>query len=132
MTPTRYGVDPAPRPGFATALMRGLQRRCPACGIGHSFRAYLKVADACGHCGEPLGHIRADDMPPYFTIFIVGHVIVALVLMVEQSHAPALWLQMLVWPTLTLLMTLALLPYVKGGVVGAMWALGLARDEQLK
>ena len=28
------------------------------------FRAYLKVADACEHCGEELHHQRADEIGP--------------------------------------------------------------------
>lgn len=112
-----------------SALTRGVQRRCPACGVGTSLRRYLKIVDHCDACGESLGQIRADDMPPYFTIVIVGHLIVPLALLVEQAYAPALWLQMTVWPTLTLLLTLATLPFVKGGVIGVMWALGLRGDE---
>lgn len=118
----------SPRPVW-NALTRGLQRRCPACGRGTSLHRYLKIVDHCDSCGESLGHIRADDMPPYFTIFIVGHLVVPMALLVEQTYAPALWLQMTVWPTLTLLLTLATLPFVKGGVIGVMWALGLRGDE---
>src|SRR5947209_17029947 len=54
------------------SFKRGLSGRCPACGEGHIFRKYLKVADSCACCGEELHHHRADDAPPYFTILIVG------------------------------------------------------------
>ncbi len=44
--------------------------------MGAMFRRYLKVADTCPHCGEALHHHRADDAPAYFTIVIVGHIVV--------------------------------------------------------
>ncbi len=111
------------------AIRHGLKRRCPSCGVGHGFRGYLKPVENCPHCAEPLGHIRADDMPAYMTIFIVGHIVVPAALMVEKAWAPALWIQMSLWPTLALLLTMAFLPYVKGACVGLMWALGLRGDE---
>jgi uncharacterized protein (DUF983 family) len=108
-----------------TAMFRGVQRRCPNCGIGASMRGYLKVRETCASCGEALGHLRADDFPPYLTIVLVGHLIVPLMLWVEQRYAPAMGVQLLVWPLLTLGLTLLALPYVKGSVVGLMWALRL-------
>ncbi|MCJ7599730.1 MAG: DUF983 domain-containing protein, partial [Methyloceanibacter sp.] len=60
----------------SAAIQRGLLLRCPACGQGRMFRRYLKVADQCPSCGEALHHHRADDAPPYFTIAIVGHIVV--------------------------------------------------------
>ena len=77
----------AARPIFGS-LMRGAALKCPACGAGAMFRRYLKVADACPQCGEELHHHRADDAPPYFTIVIVGHIVVSLVLMVEMAYRP--------------------------------------------
>src|SRR5512140_718233 len=75
-----------------TSLLRGAALKCPACSRGAMFRRYLKVVDACPHCGEELHHHRADDAPPYFTIVIVGHVVVSLVLAVEMAYQPPLWL----------------------------------------
>ena len=111
------------------ALGNGIRRRCPACGRGALFAGYLRPVAACAGCGEPLGHIRADDFPPYIAILVAGHVIVPLILFVEQSWAPALWLQLLVWPLLALALIALLLPVAKGGVLAAMWALGLGGDE---
>ena len=121
---------PAPRPSLATAILRGIQRRCPACGIGRSLRGYLKVRERCESCGEKLGHIRADDIPPYATIFLVGHIIVPLVLWTEKAYASPLPVQMIGWGLATGVLTLLFLPFVKGGVVGLMWSLGLQGDER--
>jgi uncharacterized protein (DUF983 family) len=70
-----------------------------------------------------LFHHRADDAPPYFTIFIVGHIIVSLVITVELVYWPPLWLHFVIWLPLTILLSLALLPVVKGAIVGLQWAL---------
>lgn len=130
MTLNAAPIIAAPRTGMMTALLRGLGRRCPGCGEKPAFRSYLKQVTVCSGCGAALGEISADDIPPYVTIFIVGHIVVTLILVVEQQFEPAEWLQMAVWPTVTLLLTLALLPFIKGGVLGVMWSLSMKGDEQ--
>ena len=116
------GGLPDARPIFAS-MLRGAAHKCPACGVGAMFRRYLKVADACPHCGEELHHHRADDAPAYFTIVIVGHIVVGLVLAVEMAYRPALWVHAALWLPLTVILTLVLLPMVKGALVGLQWAL---------
>ena len=113
--------EPARR-SFWQALGRGLVRRCPSCGQGRIFAGYLKVQPHCQSCGLELGSFRSDDAPPYFTIFIVGHVVLPLVLMLERAATPPIWLQIAFWVPLTLAMTLVLLPRVKGAVIGVQWA----------
>lgn len=127
--PVENPVPTTPRPGAVVAMMRGLRRRCPRCGRGTLFRRYLKPVGVCPSCGEPLGHIRADDAPPYFTIAIVGHLVVPLVMLSERFLAPPTWLHLVVWPAFTLILTCTLLPLVKGMLVGLMWHLRLRGDE---
>lgn len=118
----KTAIAPAPRP-LIQAMRRGFLHRCPACGKGRLFSGFLTVRDLCPSCGEGLHHQRADDAPPYFTIFIVAHIIVPSVLVVEKVWHPALWIHMLLWIPATLLLTLLLMPAVKGAVVGLQWAL---------
>ena len=105
------------------ALWRGILHRCPACGRGSLFRAFLKVADACPACGEDLSHQRADDAPPYVTILVVGHLILASVVGVDIAYAWPMWLHAAVWFPLTVGLCLAFLPSAKGALVGLQWAL---------
>lgn len=118
---------PAPAPEAArpmtSALRHGAALKCPACGRGHLFSSYLKVVPACPACGEELHHHRADDAPPYFTIVIVGHLVVAAVLALEQALAPATWIHFVLWIPLTLALSLLVLPRIKGALVGLQWAL---------
>ena len=118
--------------GAGPALWRGLRGRCPACGEGRMFRAFLKVADACPHCGEELHHHRADDFPAYLVIIITGHILVPIVLAVETHIAPAIWVSMTLWPAVALVMTLGLLQPVKGAVVAVQWYGGMHGFEAAK
>lgn len=113
--------DGVPRPVFG-ALWRGLQMHCPACGRGALFRGYLKVSPSCEGCGEALHHQRADDAPPYVTIVIVGHIVIPLVLLTERQWAPPVLMHWLLWLPLTLLLTLLILPRVKGALIALQWA----------
>ena len=106
-----------------TGLGRGLRRRCPNCGRDPAFAGYLKIRSVCRGCAHPLGEYRCDDAPPYFTMLIVGHVVVPGALSVEQAFSPALWLQMAIWLPLTLILSLTLLPLVKGAILGTQWAM---------
>lgn len=113
----------APR-DLGQSLWRGLKGRCPNCGEGRIFRAYLKVNDACPTCGEELFHQRADDAPPYLTMLIVGHIIVAGILAAEELFPAApLWIGAFVWLWLTLALSLLILPRIKGALIGLQWAL---------
>src|SRR3990170_8412318 len=106
-----------------TSMLRGAKLTCPSCGRGAMYRRYLKVADECPSCGEELHHHRADDAPPYFTIVIVGHVVVSLMLAVEMAYRPPLWLHAALWLPLTVILTLLILPSVKGALIALQWAL---------
>lgn len=104
------------------ALLRGWHRRCPNCGGGPVFDGFLAVRPACAACGEDLHHHRADDLPAWVTIVIVGHLIVGILLSVETAIRPPMWVHFAVWPTLALGLTLWLLPRIKGMVVAMQWA----------
>ncbi len=119
---------PWPVPPLATALGRGLRMRCPACGVTRLFSGYLRVTAVCANCRAPLGLVRADDAPPYFTIVIVAHIVVTGMWSVERAYHPALWLHAAIWLPLTLALTLALLRPVKGATVGLMLTLGLLKS----
>ena len=106
-----------------SAMRRGARQQCPACGNGRLYDGYLEVAEHCTSCGEALHHHRADDAPPYFTIFIVGHIVIAGVLALERAYAPDSWLHAAIWVPLTLALSLWFLPRVKGALVGLQWAL---------
>lgn len=126
--------SPADSRAWTAAVTRGALHRCPACGEGALYRAYLKPVDACQACGEELFHQRADDAPPYVTILVAGHLILAAVVGIDIAYAWPLWLHALVWLPVTIGLCLAMLPVTKGALIGLQWALrmhgfGVGQDE---
>ena len=122
---------PAAKRDVWTAMKRGFRGRCPRCGEGKLFRAFLKVEDHCSVCGQDFTPHRADDLPAYLVIVIVGHIMVPLALMIETNYAPAVALQLAIYLPATLIASLLLLQPVKGTVVGVQWALRMhGFDEQ--
>jgi uncharacterized protein (DUF983 family) len=106
-----------------TGMMRGVAEHCPECGKGRLYRAYLKVESPCGVCGADNAQYPSDDAPPYFTILIVGHLIVAPALCFSFIWTwPIAWVLAITLPAI-LAATLLLLPRVKGAVIGAQWAI---------
>jgi len=115
-------AEAAQRPAL-TSILRGFNCHCPSCGKGKLFYRFLKVADNCPECGEELHHHRADDAPPYFTIMVVGHIVVPMMLWLEVAYMPPIWVHVAIWPLLTLVLSLWFLPRLKGATVGWQWAL---------
>lgn len=121
----RLSAGTAPRAAWLRAVGRGFGGACPHCGQGRVFAGFLKVADRCEACGLELHRHRADDLPPYLVIFLVGHLVGYGILVSELGYDVPLWLHLAVWPVLTLGLSLALLQPVKGAVVGLQYALRL-------
>jgi len=101
---------------------RGLSRRCPHCGEGLLFRGYLKVNSACEACGHDLSLYRADDGPAYFTILIVGHLVVAPLLCFSFIWTWNPFVVMALTCSIIAAACLMLLPRVKGAFIGVQWA----------
>lgn len=119
---------PLERPTFRS-ILRGLSHRCPSCGEGALYHGYLKAVGECERCGENFRGMRTDDAAPWLTMVIVGHIIVPLVLLSEKFFSPPTWVQMVVWISAALILTLLCLPRAKGAILGIMWAKGLRGDE---
>jgi uncharacterized protein (DUF983 family) len=119
---TRNSVS-AEKRDLWTSIKRGFRGRCPRCGEGKLFRAFLKVDDHCSSCELDFTPHRADDLPAYLVIIIVGHIVVPMALWIETDYAPPVWLQLSIYLPFTLVASLALLQPVKGAVVGFQWAL---------
>lgn len=121
-TRTFGGTGLEPRRPLFGAMWRGAKGRCPNCGEGALFRAYAKSVDRCGHCGEEISHHRADDLPAYLNVFVTGHIIVAGFLLVERVTDWPGWAHLALWIPVTIIMALALIPPIKGAVIGLQWA----------
>lgn len=101
-------------------LRRGWRRRCPACDRVPMPRGYPTVQDTGPSCGEALPHHRAGDGPVDLTILVVGHVMALLFLFVFITLRPDLWAMLAVCTVGVL--TLCLLPRMKGAMVALQWS----------
>jgi uncharacterized protein (DUF983 family) len=118
-------TPPTAENSWFRGLRRGFLQRCPSCGVTPIFSNYLKVNRTCVRCGLGLGEFHADDAPPYFTILLVGHIVVPSMLILEQLRHPPQWIHLLLWIPLTLALTFFFLPRIKGAVIGVQWANGI-------
>ena len=124
-------MDNAKR-SLSSALYHGGAGKCPACGRGNLFDGYLKVREKCDSCQTELQNHRADDAPPYFTIFIVGHIIIPLLIAVETVWRQPYWMHLVIWLPATVILSLIVLRITKGMTIGLQWANemhGFARKE---
>ncbi|KGJ03627.1 zinc-finger protein [Paracoccus halophilus] len=104
------------------AMLRGALGRCPACGQGRMFGGYLKVLPSCRNCGEELHHQRADDGPAYLTILLVSHLGAPLLLAIFMLYRPSAMSMLISFSLGAIILSLLLLPRIKGGFIGFQWA----------
>jgi len=104
------------------ALARGWRRRCPNCGAGPLMRGYLAVQPACPACGEDYTPQRADDGPAYLTILIVGHLMAPVLHVAYTRFTPDPLTLALVLSAGVIVLSLWLLPRIKGAFVALQWS----------
>lgn len=109
------------RPSLQLALARGFAGRCPNCGREKLFRAYLKQVDHCANCGEKYSEIESDDAAPWFTMLIVGVLAAPLYFLFQGFFASYFIAAMVCFLLALTLLTLVLLPRIKGSLIAAFW-----------
>ncbi|CCW20306.1 protein of unknown function DUF983 [Sphingobium indicum BiD32] len=111
----------APDRPLGAAIGHALRGRCPACGEGRMFARFLKPITACTHCGQSWDMHQADDFPSYIVILLLGHILVPLMIEVNSALDIPLGWQAAIWPTLALLLAVAMIQPVKGAVIAFQW-----------
>ena len=99
----------------------GMAGRCPRCGEGPLFKCFLKVRPRCEACGLDFAFADAGDGPAFFIMSIVGILVVALALWVEFTYEPPIWLHLLIWFSLTAVLSLALVRPTKGLMIALQY-----------
>jgi len=120
------GPVPADLPAtFWQAASRGLRGRCPRCGGAHLFRRWLKPFDHCRCCGQDLTHQQADDFPAYIAIFLTGHLLAPVIILLSLDFDLSPLAMFAIIVPLALVMMLGTLQPAKGTVIAAQWWYGL-------
>ncbi len=73
-----------------TPILSGLRQRCGACGEGRLFSAYLKLNEACPHCGRDMRAADTADGPAFFVGFGVLILTAPFLFLIPMSPLPAL------------------------------------------
>ena len=123
--------DPADQPPIVRphslwrAMARGVVGRCPRCGQGRLFRAFLKPVDRCGRCDQDWSLQRADDFPAYASLFITGHLVAPLAVHLarDASISPAM-ASAIILP-ITAVLAIGLLQPCKGAIIAVQWRMGM-------
>lgn len=104
-----------------SAVATGLSGRCPRCGQGKLFSAFLTVAPACEACGLSFAFADAGDGPAFFVSLVAGAIIAGLALLVEVAYEPPIWVDVVIFLPLTLLLCIAPLRPLKGVLIAQQY-----------
>ena len=115
------------------AILRGARSLCPRCGEANIFRKWLKPRDHCPACMLDMRGQRADDFPAYIAIFITGHLLAPVLIMLMSDYALSALAVIAIIIPLAVAMLLALLQPSKGAVIAMQWWNGMYgfRKERL-
>jgi uncharacterized protein (DUF983 family) len=107
------------------AVIRGISGRCPRCGETRLFGKFLKPIAICPHCHQDWTHQRADDMPPYISILITGHVLAPVIIYLGAFSDISMGAAMAICLVLAGVMMISLLQPAKGGTIALQWWHGM-------
>ncbi|AWM87886.1 DUF983 domain-containing protein [Microvirga sp. 17 mud 1-3] len=108
-------------PALPNPALTGLAGHCPRCGKGHLFTGYLTLRPSCEVCGLDYSFADTGDGPAFFVMSIVGIVVVALALWVEFAFEPPIWLHIVMWFSLSVILSIALVRPLKGLMVALQY-----------
>lgn len=117
---TRNGERPRDYPPV-NPIFAGVTGRCPRCGRGRLYRGYLKVAPECEACGLDLARENVGDGAVPFLLIVVCSLGAAVVLWMQFTFDPPVWVFALVLPLVIMIPTLALLPPFKGVLIALQY-----------
>lgn len=114
-------MDDKARHAPVNPVAAGLGGKCPRCGKGRLFSGFLSLQPSCSGCGLDYTFADSGDGPAVFVIMIVGFVVVGLVLLVELSYQPPVWVHLLLWLPLTVVLAGGVLRPLKGLMIALQY-----------
>ncbi len=129
--PTARQPGGAVRPqSLRSALARGALGRCPRCGRGRLFRAFLKPVDRCGACDQDWSLQRADDFPAYAALFITGHLVAPLAVHLARDTSVSPGMAAAITLPVTAALAIGLLQPCKGAIIALQWRMAMHGFQQ--
>lgn len=136
MTRPTDQIAPVSAPDFLpenlpqAALRGGIKSCCPRCGQAPLFRKWLKPVDRCAHCGQDWTLHNADDFPPYVSIFVTGHLMAPLIILMILDLEMSVAATMAVILPLAIMLMLGILQPAKGAIIALQWWIGMGGFTQ--
>ena len=118
-----------PQAYWQAALRGGVLGKCPRCGEGHLFRKWLRPVETCP-CGQDWTLQRADDFPAYVSIFVTGHLMAPLLILLTLDYKLSVPALFAIIVPLALVVMLGVLQPAKGAIIAAQWWFGLHGFEK--
>ncbi len=107
------------------AIWRGVKGECPRCGAARLFAKFLRPVSHCPACHQDWSLHQADDFPPYVSIFLTGHLLAPVMIMIGGSAALSLGAKTAIAMVLAAILMLSFLQPAKGGVIALQWWMGM-------
>ncbi len=104
-----------------SAWQTGFRGKCPRCGEGALYSAFLKVADNCTVCGLDLSQEDAGDGAVPFIIIIAGSLGVGIGVWVMFTFDTGVWAPITVAFPVVAAVVLFLMPKVKGLLIALQY-----------
>jgi uncharacterized protein (DUF983 family) len=102
-------------------ISAGLRCRCPNCGEGRVFRAYLKFKERCDACGADLTIADVGDGASFFVMWAALIIIAPAAMIFELTVRPPTWVHVLIWPPVIVILCMLLLPPFKATLFALQW-----------
>ncbi|MFT6072246.1 MAG: hypothetical protein ACJARD_000183 [Alphaproteobacteria bacterium] len=87
--------------------------KCPLCHKGKLFKKYLKLNTHCSECNQSFAKADTGDGPAFFVMSLVSIIAVVILLIVELSYSPAMWIHLLIQFFVITGLSFVLLPIIK-------------------
>lgn len=107
------------------ALARGAVGRCPSCGSAKLFSRFLKPISDCLVCRQDWTPQQADDFPAYASIFLTGHILAPLIIMLAKDAGLSVGALMAIVVPLATIMIVGFIQPVKGAIIALQWWFGM-------
>lgn len=101
----------------APLLIAAVKGLCPRCGAATLFAEPAHIADRCRACGQDFSAFAGGGRPFAFLTLLVAGLIFALAMVVEDWFYPPLWVQVTLWPIVTVVAVIGFLRLMKGASV---------------
>ena len=98
-----------------------LRCRCPRCGRGKLFKGLLNLQPACLVRELSFGQSDTGDAGAVILVMVLGDFVVGMAFWVEFHFSPPLWVHAVLWPIVTIPLTVLIMRPMNAALVAALF-----------